>query len=183
MSNLLSVKEIEICSSCYSQNLYLVHDFGLVPIAGYFPAPGEHLTPRAAMKLLKCSRCSLIQVSPDISDQELFTDYRYISSVGMQDHFNELTNWFMSRFKPNPNSTILEIGCNDGPLLEALQSKGLQPIGIDPATNIVEIARQKGLTVINDFFNLDAIEKYDAINNLEYISHQIRLPILPTFIQ
>ena len=169
MHNSFVETSIQKCGGCHARDLEMLYDFGLVPIAGYFPVKGEKLRPRTEMKLLKCEKCSLIQITPDLEDKDLFTDYRYISSVSMQNHFNELANWFFSNYQPNVSSKILEIGCNDGPLLEELQKLGLSPVGIDPATNIVELARSKGLSVINDFFNSAAIRQYSQISNLDYI--------------
>jgi SAM-dependent methyltransferase len=147
----------------------LVFDFGNVPLAGYFPQPGDALLPRVPMKLLFCETCTLFQITPDISDDYLFRDYRYVSSVGMQSHFNELAEWFAETQKPKKESRIVEFGCNDGPLLVALKEKGFSPIGVDPATNIVRIARNKGLNVIEDFFNVNSVERHSELRDLDFI--------------
>ena len=49
--------------------------------------------------------------------------------------------------------TILEIGCNDGVLLEPLSKLGAKVEGVDPAGNVVKLATDKGLKVYNDYFN------------------------------
>lgn len=165
----LGLTENRLCASCSSDSIQEVYDFGEVPLAGYFPPKGERILPLLPMKLVFCEECSLYQISPDISDDYLFRDYRYISSVGMQAHFNMLAEWFVTTESPASESRILEFGCNDGPLLEALSKLGYSPIGIDPAENIVELARKKGLNVIPDFFNLEAVNKYKELSNLDYI--------------
>jgi SAM-dependent methyltransferase len=165
----LGLREISSCAACTSTNLHTTFDFGEVPLAGYFPKSVENSIPLLPMKLMFCARCSLHQISPDISDQYLFGDYRYISSVGMQSHFNELARWFVDKYKPTKDSKILEFGCNDGPLLQALTNMGFSPIGIDPATNIVNIALEKKLTVINDYFNVHSHERYEELKNLDFI--------------
>ena len=165
----LVFREIQLCAACGSNNLHLTFDFGNVPLAGYFPKPDEDVLPLLPMKLLFCEGCSLYQISPDISDDYLFRDYRYVSSVGMQTHFNELAEWFLRTQNPRADCRILEFGCNDGPLLHALGERGFSPVGIDPATNIVNIARSKGLNVINDFFNVKAHDKYKEVRDLDFI--------------
>jgi SAM-dependent methyltransferase len=165
----LQFKELVSCGACQSENLELTHDFGHVPLAGYFPKPEDTQLDLVPMKLLFCKECTLHQISPDISDEYLFKDYRYISSVGMQRHFDELANWFVSACHPEKSAKILEFGCNDGPLLSALTDKGFSPVGIDPASNIVQRASNKGLRVINDFFSLDAVRRYSELQDLEYI--------------
>ena len=168
-SKLLEYSEIVRCGACHSNSLTVIHDFGEVPLAGYFPKPDEVLIPLLPMKLLQCLNCTLHQISPDISDRYLFEDYRYVSSIGMQSHFDELASWFKLSQEPRPDSRIVEFGCNDGPLLSSLMKLGFNPVGIDPASNIVQIARGKGLNVVNDFFGLGALERYPELQNVDFI--------------
>jgi SAM-dependent methyltransferase len=161
--------EVVNCGACRANALTIAYDFGLVPLAGYFPRLGDEVIPNLPMKLLKCEECELFQISPDVSDDYLFRDYRYISSIGMQNHFNELATWFRETQNTRPDSRIVEFGCNDGPLLSSLKELGFDPVGIDPARNIVELAREKGLRVINDFFGPDALILHEEINNADFI--------------
>jgi 2-polyprenyl-3-methyl-5-hydroxy-6-metoxy-1,4-benzoquinol methylase len=87
----------------------------------------------------------------------------------MSEHFLDLAEWWVEKEKPNINSKILEIGCNDGPLLYALSNLGFNPTGIDPAKNIVRNSKYKELNIIGDFFNSASIVKYKELNNLDYI--------------
>lgn len=157
------------CQACSSRGLSTVHDFGEVALAGYFPKVGSTKIPFLEMQLLFCSHCGLYQISPDIDDGYLFSDYRYISSVSMSEHFLGLAEWWIETEKPSINSKILEIGCNDGPLLYALGNLGFDPIGIDPAKNIVLNSKYQDLSIITDFFNSISITKYKELNNLDYI--------------
>ena len=167
--NLIPQSLVNNCQACGNQNLSLVHDFGQVALAGYFPKAGETKLPFLEMQLLFCDNCCLYQVSPNIDDSFLFTDYRYVSSIGMSDHFLDLAKWWLKIEKPDINSKILEIGCNDGPLLHALSSLGFKPIGIDPAKNIIQNSRYKEINVIEDFFNSTSIENYEELQDLDYI--------------
>ena len=161
---------VTTCSGCNTNNLEIIWDFKKVPLAGYFPIKGsENLKNLIPMTLIQCSNCMLVQINPNVSDNLLFEDYRYISSVGMQRHFNEFADWFVSSFAPMVNCEILEIGCNDGPLLESLTQHGFNPIGIDPASNIVKLATAKSLNVVNDFFSLESAEKYSFESKFDYV--------------
>jgi len=169
MDHKMRYLEVVQCGACLSPTLELVHDFGEVPLAGYFPRPDEQVDEKLPMQLLKCSRCELFQISPDVDQDVLFKDYRYVSSVGMQPHFSRLSQWFIDFFQPSKDAKIVEFGCNDGPLLQALKLEGFSPIGVDPATNIVELAKMKGLPVINDYFNHASLEKYEELRNIDYL--------------
>ena len=48
---------------------------------------------------------------------------------------------------------MLDIGCNDGTLLCSYQTEGLDKIGVDPSANVLALAREKGLDVVNDYFS------------------------------
>lgn len=157
------------CASCESTELHTIHDFGIVPLAGYFPTE-EEKTIRSdyPLKWQICKKCSLVQTDHLIDPQTLFKDYRYISSVGMQRHFNQYSEWLVDN-GVNKDTEILEFGCNDGPLLLALKEKGINATGIDPATNITKLGRDKGLNIIDDFFNTKNVEKYNLTNKFDYI--------------
>lgn len=165
-----SFREIHVCPACGDDKFTLIHDFGKVPLAGYFPLPGESddrfLIP---MELRSCNTCQLVQVNPDVSDNLLFADYRYISSVGMQSHFDSFAKWFKESNLAEHDCAILEIGCNDGPLLDSLTKLGYKPVGIDPASNIVKQAREKGLKVICDFFNLETVADQMLENSFDVV--------------
>jgi hypothetical protein len=165
----LQYESLTNCGGCGSTLLFEAYNFGEVPIAGHFPLKAEDVLPLVPMSLMFCSDCTLVQISPNLDDNYLFSDYRYISSVGMKSHFTELAQWFITREAPAKGARILEIGCNDGPLLQCLSDLGFSPMGIDPAKNIVEKARKSGLNVINDFFNESALEKYKELRDVDYI--------------
>lgn len=163
-------REVSNCPACASAKIELIFDFGQVPLAGYFPKRGKadkrNLLP---MQLRICSACQLVQINPDVNDAILFEDYRYVSSVGMQNHFDEFAIWLAQARRLDKSSKILEIGCNDGPLLQALTDQGFHPIGIDPARNIVDLARKKNLDVICDFFNLSSVIRNKMENAFDVI--------------
>ena len=51
------------------------------------------------------------------------------------------------------NKTILDIGCNDGSLLNFFKKKRALTIGVEP-TNASKDARLNGHKIYSDFFNL-----------------------------
>ena len=76
------------CSSCGNKNFHEILDLGLVPLAGYFPSK-EELENESAypLKLVFCNKCQLVQTDSVIDPDILFKDYRYMSSVGLSNHF------------------------------------------------------------------------------------------------
>jgi len=156
------------CASCNSSEFNQVYDFGRVPLAGSFPTdPGR--VEKYPLKIIMCKECKLIQTNYLIDPEELFKDYRYISSVGMQKHFDDYANWLVDKEGIDKSKVILEFGCNDGPLLYALKQKGITVLGVDPASNIVKLGQAKDLLIIDDFFNYDFVNRSGLSNHFDYI--------------
>lgn len=109
--------------------------------------------PRFPLDIHACLDCGLIQIDDNIP-AGFFRHYVYIPSASdvMREHFDG----FARRLAENPalddGGLVVDIGCNDGLLLEGLRERGVRTLGVDPATNIVEMAREKGIEVVNEYF-------------------------------
>lgn len=179
------------CRFCGSKNLKKVIDFGLMPLAGGFlkkePASAEATAGKKEIKKEKkyplrvfiCESCGLVQLIDVVSAELLFKDYRYAPSTmrTIEEHFKKYAKEMAARFLKQ-NSFVVEIGSNDGVLLAPLKEFGINALGVDPAINIVKIARRRGLNVINDFFNvktakliLNKYRKADAIFANNVLAH------------
>jgi SAM-dependent methyltransferase len=149
------------CAICENTNINTIVYLGDVPLAGNFPLDTElENIKKYELSLEFCDNCKLVQTDSIIDSDTLFKDYRYMSSIGLTNHFTMVADMYKKRFNLNKSHKILEIGCNDGVLLKPLMELGLNPIGIEPATNIAKFATNNGCNVINDYFNEDTAEKY-----------------------
>jgi ubiquinone/menaquinone biosynthesis C-methylase UbiE len=163
------MKNRKSCASCGGRKFDVIYDFGKIPLAGSFPKENKNIE-YFPLKIIKCRNCGLVQTNTLIPPKVLFKDYRYISSVGMQKHFNSFADWLIKTQKLTPMSNIMEFGCNDGPLLEALKFRGIHnTLGVDPATNIVELGRKKSLNILNDFFNYNLARNKEWENKFDLI--------------
>jgi SAM-dependent methyltransferase len=167
----IEYKKRESCAISNSKDFSTILDLGIVPLAGYFPTHEQVISKHESkypLKLLLCNESKLVQVDSVIDPDVLFKDYRYRSSVGLSKHFNELANILNVKYNIE-NKNILEIGCNDGVLLEPLSELGAKVEGVDPASNITKVARAKGLSVYDTYFNYENFkddkfkEKYDLV--------------------
>ena len=159
----------KVCASCNSTDFQEVLDLGIVPLAGYFPTEEElEIQIKFPCKLLFCNECKLVQTNSIIDPDMLFRNYRYKSSIGLSGHFEDVANLLDDMYNVK-DKNILEIGCNDGVLLEPLSKLGANVEGVDPATNIIQEAIDKGLKVHNTYFSYDTFgnddfkDKYDLV--------------------
>ncbi len=143
------------CRLCQSRRLVKVLDFGDVPLAGAFLKPEETPAERFyPLEIHFCQGCTLVQVPDAVPGEVLFRKYFFFSSAirTLVEHFAELAAEIAERFTATKDALVVELGCNDGVLLRPLHELGLRCVGVDPATNVVELVRIPGVTVVNDFF-------------------------------
>jgi SAM-dependent methyltransferase len=57
--------------------------------------------------------------------------------------------------KLEPSDLVVEIASNDGSLLDQFQALGVRTLGVEPACNLAEVARAKGLETVDRFFSSD----------------------------
>ncbi len=172
------MKRLE-CAGCGNKSLETILDLGSVPFVGEFPTKQElDGQTRWDLELVFCDNCKLVQTDSLIDPKVAFKNYRYLSSVSLSDYFEKVASDLNNKYDIKDKS-ILEIGCNDGVLLEPLKKLGAYVEGVDPAVNIVKVAINKGLKVYNDFFNDDTFgsvefrNKYDLVISNNTFAHII----------
>lgn len=139
-----------ICRACDSPDLFEILDMGQMPLAGDFQPLGQEnkLYPLA---IDGCARCGVLQVRETVNPDILFhPEYSYASSAvpGLVHHFQEYAREVEGLARDGQRKKVLlEIGCNDGVFLAPLREAGFRTVGIDASSNVVTMARAKGLDV------------------------------------
>jgi len=174
---MIGYKKRTNCSSCDSTDFQTILDLGVVPLAGYFPNPLElDNESKYPLKLVVCKKCKLVQTDSMINPKLLFEDYRYLSSIGLSKHFENVASMLDDKYDIK-DKDILEIGCNDGVLLKPLCDLGANAVGIDPAKNIVKVAKERGLNVHNGYFSYENHKlfekKFDLVLSNNTFAHII----------
>lgn len=143
------------CRACLAPDPYLFMPLGLHAPAQMLVRPGEEAREQPAFPLNTqvCLECGLIQIADQIPEG-FFSHYLYVPSgaATMHTHFGALAKVL---FEIAGNDLIVDIGCNDGLLLSRLNAMGAKTLGVDPAENIAELAREKGVDVHVSYFTPD----------------------------
>jgi SAM-dependent methyltransferase len=98
----------------------------------------------------------LVQISETVPPERLFSDYPYFSSFSetMLRHAHRLVERVCVDVPLGPNSLIIEVASNDGYLLQYYKQRGIPVLGIEPATNVAQVAtRDRGIPTLNRFFD------------------------------
>lgn len=157
----------DFCRFCFSSEIETVINLGHVPLAGGFlPSISTNLIKNEKLFPLEigfCNSCYLLQTRVVIDSTTLFKNYYYFTSfIGtLVQHFQKLALEFKKIHKNNKNRFIVEIGCNDGSFISALQEKGFRVLGVDPASNVVKPLIKKGVPIINDYFTQKLAKKIE----------------------
>jgi SAM-dependent methyltransferase len=163
------------CRSCGHRELKPVLDLGLSPLANRLLTADElgENEERFPLETVFCERCSLVQITETIPPEVLFRHYRYFSSVSetLLLHAEELTAQAVRMQSLDPDSLVLEIASNDGYLLQNYVRRGIPALGVDPAENIVEVARQRGVDTLCDFFGEAVARELAAKGKMADVVH------------
>jgi 2-polyprenyl-3-methyl-5-hydroxy-6-metoxy-1,4-benzoquinol methylase len=158
------------CLICDQSNLIEIIDLGMHPLADTFIENEKlHLSEKVYPLVTQlCEDCGNIQLKCTTTPEERYQDNSY-SYTSSNSAFSR-NYWFqyannVSKFFPNKKILkILEIGSNDGFLLNELKKLGHQTIGIDASLPIAEIARVRGIItevgIFEENFSKEIVKKY-----------------------
>jgi cyclopropane fatty-acyl-phospholipid synthase-like methyltransferase len=78
---------------------------------------------------------------------EMFENYLYISSASdtLKNHLWDLSDEITRRYGLGAGDLVVDIGCNDGTLLQGFQRHGVRTLGVDPAENLAQFTAGKGI--------------------------------------
>ncbi|MBL4580297.1 MAG: class I SAM-dependent methyltransferase [Gammaproteobacteria bacterium] len=167
-----------ICDTLYEEFI----SFGEMPIAnGFLPPEDFDQEYYFEMKVGFCSSCSMVQLLEQPQRERMFhEDYAFFSSLskGQTAHFKNFADSLMSEYLTGDDPFAVEIGSNDGIMLQNLASAGIRHLGVEPSENVANVAREKGINTISSFFDeklaADIIEKHgraDTISSANVICH------------
>ncbi len=153
------------CLICENEYQSFV-DFGNMPIANAFSAKdeleNEYTFP---MKVGFCQKCSMVQLVNQPERERMFHEnYAFFSSTSnyMKEHFKKFANTVSKLQELNKNSFVVEVGSNDGIMLQNFLNNNIPCLGIEPSKNVAEVSRKKGIEVITEFFDQPLAEKIIA---------------------
>lgn len=145
------------CRSCGCTELQNVLSLGRTPLANALLTTQQLDEPEETypLDLVFCPRCSLVQITETVPPEKLFREYVYLSSFSdtMLRHAADLSTSLIGSKHLGARSLVLEVASNDGYLLQYYKRAGIPVLGIEPAINIAQVAEQRDIRTICDFFN------------------------------
>src|SRR5262245_53700058 len=136
------------CRACGGQRLRQFLSLGPQPLANSFLRfPDERNgEPRYPLDVYFCEDCSLVQIMDVIDPEVLFRHYLYVTGTSetIAAHNRQYAREVVETLALGADDLVVEIASNDGSLLKCFQPYGVKTLGVEPATNIAEIAVASG---------------------------------------
>jgi len=155
-----------VCRFCQAPLNNLFVDLGMSPLCESFvPAEHEnHMEPFFPLRVYTCEQCLLVQLEEYVSPGDIFSHYAYFSSYSDSwvAHAKRYAEKMISRFGLGADHHVVEIASNDGYLLQWFVQAGVPVTGIEPAANVAEVAKTKGVTSIVKFFGVQTAQELVA---------------------
>jgi SAM-dependent methyltransferase len=147
------------CRFCAAPLRRTFVDLGMSPLCESY-VPAERLgamEPFYPLHVRICERCLLVQLEEFVAPEEIFTEYAYFSSYSDSwvAHARGYVEMAVERFGLSRDSLVVELASNDGYLLQHVVEKGIPALGIEPAANVAEAARERGIETVVEFFGRD----------------------------
>ena len=163
------------CAFCDKKLSITVLDLKKQPIANSLQKNIRKKATKYDLHIMFCISCKLVQSIKYLPNKILFDDYAYFSSYSkyLLTHTKKYVDEIIKEIKINKQDTVIEIASNDGYLLKNFVNKKIKCIGIEPAKNVSLIAKNKGIPIINDYFNFSLSQKLKHIKPKLIIANNV----------
>jgi SAM-dependent methyltransferase len=155
-----TLKNCRLCSGEFFENSLKLKD---TPIANELYTNKESAlnAERFPLELVMCSDCRHVQLKHIVNPKRLFDEYIYKSGTSFffQKHFRGLAELIANKYY-TAKDLVLEVGSNDGTLLQELRNLGVNSVGVEPSSSLVKESIEKGLLVYCSYFDDNFIKLF-----------------------
>ena len=140
---------LHTCRLCGADLTRTFVDLGMSPLCESY-VPAERLDDPEVfypLHVLICDSCLLVQIPAYVSGEHIFSDYAYFSSYSDSwvAHAKRYADQMIDRLGLTPESLVTEVASNDGYLLQHFVARQVPVLGVEPAANVAEAARARGI--------------------------------------
>jgi 2-polyprenyl-3-methyl-5-hydroxy-6-metoxy-1,4-benzoquinol methylase len=151
------------CRFCRGKLKHTFVDLGMSPPCEAILAQSQLNQMEAfyPLHVFVCDSCFLVQLQEYVAPENIFTEYAYFSSYSDSwlAHANSYSKRMIERFGFDRQSQVIELGSNDGYLLQYFVDAGIPVLGIEPAANVAKVAVNKGIPTVVKFFGAELAEQ------------------------
>src|SRR5690606_14879669 len=116
---------LKTCMLCQSGAVEQFLDLGRTALANQFVRRDDIHRPETKypLRIGFCHRCGHVQLMDSVPPREMFEHYLYVSSASdtLKRHLWDLSDELVRRYRLGPADLVIDIGCNDGTLLQGFK--------------------------------------------------------------
>ena len=172
-----STFQINSCEVCENQTLTPVLDLGSHPICDeLIPIGASETNELYPINIHYCEKCYTAHQTTQIPKIRLFPPtyhYRARFTADVLNGMKSLVQYISDNFIDLKDKKVMDIGCNDGCLLDFFKEKGALTYGVEP-TDAAYDAQEKKHNVIRDYFTPElalSLNKVDIITFTNVFAH------------
>lgn len=154
MSN--KCNEIHSCEVCGNNEIVTVLDLGTHPMCDDLVSVGDgRICNEYPIEILFCRNCNTAHQRFQVPKEDLFPSTYHYRSRFTADVLNGMAGLVEScvqRFGSLADKKVLDVGCNDGSLLDFFKKQGAETLGIEPTGAYLD-AKKKGHVTYNNFLS------------------------------
>jgi len=151
------------CRFCHTGLQRTFVDLGMSPLCESFLTREQlnQMEPFYPLHAYVCEECFLVQVEEYVRPEQIFSEYAYFSSYSRAwlEHAKSYTDMIVSRLGLDHTSQVIELGSNDGYLLQYFMARGIRVLGVEPAGNVAAAAIAKGVPSTTRLFGLETAQE------------------------
>jgi len=152
-----------VCRFCGALLSVTFVDLGMSPLSNAYVSPerAKAMEPFYPLHAYVCGECLLVQLEEFAAPETIFGEYAYFSSYSdtWLEHARAYTDRVTDRLSLGSTDLVMELASNDGYLLQYFVAKGIPVLGVEPARNVAEVARRRGIPTEAVFFGRQTAEE------------------------
>jgi len=151
------------CRLCGEPLAHTFVDLGMSPLCESYVA-AEDLDRTEAfypLHVRQCGSCLLVQLPAYVPGEDIFSEYAYFSSYSDSwvAHAKRYAHEMAEDLGLGATSLVTEVASNDGYLLQHFVALGIPVLGVEPAANVAEVARDRGIPTVVEFLGAETGEE------------------------
>lgn len=155
--NFTTLDKCVICNGDYFSPIFSTEN---ICLTGVFPLQDDGDPIATPLTLMRCNGCDNIQMKEKVNPELMFREYWYRSSTtqSMKNHLRDIAHSYSQE-----GCHWLDIGCNDGTLMDIVSEMSAISYGVDPSGAVQDARGNTRERIINDFFTADVAQEIRAM--------------------
>lgn len=173
------------CRACNSE-VQPFMSFGKMPIANGFLKESEFSDEYFfEMEVAFCDVCNTFQLINQPDPERMFHEnYAFFTrtSRAMVAHFATFADWLKGNYLTGADPFAVELGSNDGAMLENLAKAGIRHLGVEPSANVAAEAEKHGVKSLVAFFGSktaqDILDEHGSADTISAANVMCHIPAM-----